>query len=93
LPGSGLYDRRLSLPRFRTLDLPPMKTALDLHLRSRASLLDLSAAASDGDCHRVPVATRPQIRPEVDLGTFARSLVSSAYFSGHESMIDGNALS
>jgi hypothetical protein len=35
----------------------------------------------------------PQIRPELDLGVFARPLVLSAYFSGHGSMINGNTLS
>ena len=33
----------------------------------------------------------PQIRPEVDLGAFARPLVLPACFAGHGSMINGNA--
>jgi hypothetical protein len=61
----------------RTLDLPPARTAPDLHLRSGVSLLGPSVAVTDGDYPPGAGGCSPQMRPKVDLGVFAGSLASS----------------
>src|SRR5215470_15451225 len=87
--GSGLHDRRLSLPRFEPWTCHQGRQPL-------TCIYGHGLASWARPRRRLTVIVTgyawppPHIRPEVDLGAFARPLVSPPCFSRHRSMITGN---